>query len=233
VLTIYASLAITFAYTLRFIILSFLREKSDYLKKTHLHEAPKIMLFSSGILAILCTVWGLVANLIAKFMHANVEIGLGEVFSPSTLIFLMVLLIGGFPVYLIYYRKFRFMEIARRNLLTPMNTVLEHAYFFDFFYDKVIARGIVRVSEGFGHIEKAIFEPLPYFVANGVMSLAHNAQKHLEFFADELLYMATNKTLASASKIRKMRSDSMQHYITAALIGFLIIVIITVITMLR
>jgi NADH-quinone oxidoreductase subunit L len=233
VLAIYASAAVTFAYTLRFIILTFLRDRSEYVKKMHLHEAPKIMLFSAGILAILSTVWGLVANSIAKFMHVDVEIGLSEVFSPSTLIFLLVLLIGGFPVYLTYYRKSKLMETAKRSFLAPVNAVLEHDYFFDFFYEKVIARGMVTVSKGLRYIEKAIFDRLPYVAASGVISLARNTHKYFDVLIDDILYMTANRTLESASRIKRKQSDSLQHFIVAALLGFLMLLILIVVTMLR
>jgi len=260
VLIIYASTAVTFAYTLRSIILVFMREKSDYLKKIHLHEAPKIMLFSSGILAVLCTAWGLLGNLVAKFMHVSVEIGLSEVFSSSTLIFLLVLFLGGFPVYLTYYRKSVLIERARRTLLTPLNTVLEHDYFFDDFYEKVVAKGFIGISKGlryievtglgrlpyfFAHgiirisngvhknVEKAIFDRLPQSTANGVISLAHGTRRYLDVFVDELLYITANRTLSSASKIKKTYRGSLQHYVAAALLGFLILLILIIVTMLR
>ncbi|MDH5390161.1 MAG: NADH-quinone oxidoreductase subunit L [Candidatus Bathyarchaeota archaeon] len=260
VLTIYASTAVTFAYTLRFIILTFLRGKSDYLKKLRLHEAPKIMLFSSSILAVLCAAWGLLGNLVAKFMHVSVEIGLSEVFSLSTLIFLLVLFLGGFPVYLTYYRKSVLIERTRRSLLAPLTTVLEHDYFFDYFYERVVAKGFVGVSKGlryvevtvFGrlpylfangivgishnvqkYIEKAIFDRLPQFTANGVISLAHNTREYLDVFVDELLYITANRTLSSASKIKRTHSGSLQHFIAAALLGFFILLILIIVTMLR
>ena len=260
VLTIYASTAITFAYTLRFIALTFMREKSEYLKKIHLHEAPKIMLFSSGILAVLCAAWGLLGNLIAKFMHVNAEMGLSEVFSSSTLIFLFVLFLGGFPVYLTYYWKSVLMERVRRNLLPPLNTVLEYGFFFDVFYEKVIAKGVVGLSKGLRyvevavigrlpylfahgvvkvsngvlkHVEKAIFDRLPQFTANGVTSLAHGTRTYLDVFVDEILYIAANRTLLSASKIKKTHSGSLTHFIAAALLGFFLLLILIIVTMLR
>jgi NADH:ubiquinone oxidoreductase subunit 5 (subunit L)/multisubunit Na+/H+ antiporter MnhA subunit len=241
-------------------ILTFLREKSDYLKKIHLHEAPKIMLFPSSILAILCAAWGLLGNLVAKFMHVNVEIGLSEVFSSSTLIFLFVLFLGGFPVYLTYYRKSVLIERTRRSLLNPLNTVLEHGYFFDDFYEKVVAKGVVGFSEGlryvevtgfgrlpylFAHgivkiangvhkdVEKAMFDRLPQSTANGVISLARNTRKYLDVFVDEILYITVNRTLSSASKLKKTHSRSLQHFIAAALLGFLILLILIIVTMLR
>jgi NADH-quinone oxidoreductase subunit L len=233
VLTIYASTAITFAYTLRFIILTFLREPSEYVKKTHLHEPPKTMLFASVILAVLCFTWGFLGPLIGNFMHVSVEMGLSEVFSSATLIFILILFTGGFPVYIIYYKKSESMEKIRSRLLSPLNSILEHGYFFDAFYEKVIVQGILLTSESLKQVEMVFFNRLPQLVANGVIGLAHNTHKYLDIFADELLYIATNKTLASASKIKKMRSGSIEHYIAAALVGFLIILILIIITMLR
>ncbi|MBX5328907.1 MAG: NADH-quinone oxidoreductase subunit L [Candidatus Bathyarchaeota archaeon] len=233
VLTIYASTAVTFAYTLRFIILTFLREPSEHVKKTHLHEPPKTMLFASGILAVLCFAWGFLGPLIGNFMHVGVEMGLSEVFSSATLIFLLILFAGGFPIYITYYKKSESIEKIKGKLLTPLILILEHGYFFDTFYEKVVARSVLLISVGLKRVETTFFNRLPYLVASEVMSLAHNTQKYLDIFADELLYMATNKTLASASKIKRMRSGSLQHYIAAALIGFLIILILIIITMLR
>jgi NADH-quinone oxidoreductase subunit L len=258
VLTIYASAAVTFAYTLRFMILTFLREPSEYVKQSHIHEPPKTMLFSSGILAILCTVWGLVANSIAKFMQVKVEIGLSEVFSSSTLIFLLVLFMGGLPIYLTYYRKSKSMEIARRRL-APLNTVLEHGYFFDDLYEKVVAKELVRVSEyvqhveaiigrvpylfadgviGISHtiekrVEEAIFDRLPQLTARAVIGLAHGTHKYFDVLVDELLYIAANRTLAFGSKIEKTHNRSLQRYIVAALLGFLILLILVIVTMSR
>jgi NADH-quinone oxidoreductase subunit L len=232
VLTIYAAAAVTFAYTLRFIILTFLRQPSEYVKQSHVHEPPKIMLFASGILAALCFVWGFLANSIAQFMQVKVEVGIGEVFSSSTLIFLLVLLIGGIPVYLFYYRKSRLMGIVTKSL-APLNMVFEHDYFFDDFYEKVVAKGIVKVSNGFAYVENVIFSRLPYFAARGVTTLAQSTHKYFDVLIDELLYIAANKTIAHSAKVEKLHNQSLQRYITAALLGFLVLLILVIITMLK
>ncbi|MEM3459277.1 MAG: NADH-quinone oxidoreductase subunit L [Candidatus Bathyarchaeia archaeon] len=258
-LILYVSTTITFAYTLRVVTLVYLREKSEYLSQIHVHEAPKIMIFSSGALAFFCVISVLFGNEISQFMQANVKIGLSEVFNPSTLIFLFTLLMGGFPVYLTYYRKLSLPEQIRQ-LRGSINKVLENGYFFDALYEKVILHGVLLLSSSlkrvdssfFGqlpyfvangimrfsrifyeHVEKSFFNRLPYLFANGVMNVAHGTQKYLDILADELLYLATNKTLASASKIRRIRSSSIEHYVAAALIGFLIILILIIVTMLR
>jgi NADH-quinone oxidoreductase subunit L len=258
-LILYVSTALTFAYTLRVITLVYVREKSEYLKQVHVHEAPKIMLIPAGALAVLCILMGFFGNSFSHLMHVSVEMGLNEVLSFSTLTLLFVLLIGGLSVYLAYYRKPSLLEHPNKTFY-PLNKILENGYFFDVFYEKVVARGVLLTSKSFKQVETAFFGRIPYFfakgvtqlckivdermeksffnrlpqlVANGVMSLAHNTQKYLDVFADELLYLATNKTLASASKIRKLRSGSIEHYIAAAIIGFLIILILIIVTMLR
>jgi NADH-quinone oxidoreductase subunit L len=229
VLTIYAAVAATFAYTLRFTILVFLRKPSEFIRQSHVHEPPKTMLFSAGILAILCFVWGFLANSIATFLHANVEIGLSEVFSLSTLIFLLALLIGGIPVYLFYYRKSRLMGIITKKL-APLNIIFEHSYFFDDFYEKVVAGGIIRVTKGLEHVETTVFARLPYFLANGVTKLAHGTHKYLDVLIDKMLYIAAKKTLAHSSKVGKIHDESLQRNIAAALLGFLIVLIIVIVT---
>ncbi len=259
VFTIYASAAITFAYTLRFIILTFLREKSDYVKKIRLHEPPKIMLFSSAILAVLCTVWGLAGNLIAQFMHVNVIIEMSEIFSSSTLIFLAILFMGGFPVYLTYYRKPSYVRAIRSGLLYPVDKILEHGYFFDDLYDKIFAKAVIKVSSviahveevpldrfpvlaakafvslanAVGYLEKALFDHLPLVVARTFLALANGTHKHFDIFVDEILYLATNRTLASASRVQKMHRESLQRNIVLTLIGFLILMVLIILTMLR
>ncbi|MGC8940414.1 MAG: hypothetical protein ACP5KU_07975, partial [Candidatus Bathyarchaeia archaeon] len=161
-LILYVSTAITFAYTLRVITLVYLREKSDYLKQIHLYEAPKIMLFSSGALAVLCVISVLFGSEISQLVQANVEIDLGEVLNLSTLIFLFTLLVGGFPVYLTYYRKLSVPEQIR-HLRFSLNKVLENGYFFDAIYEKVVLRGVLLLSSNLKRLELTFFGQLPYF----------------------------------------------------------------------
>jgi NADH-quinone oxidoreductase subunit L len=258
VLTIYASAAITFAYTLRFMILTFLREPSEHVRQSHVHEPPRIMLFSSAILAVLCSVWGLASNSIARFMQVDAEIGLSEVFSSSTLVFLLVLLIGGLPVYLTYYRKSQSIEKIRRNLV-PLNMVLQRGYFFDDFYEKVVAKGLVRISEDVRrieailglvpylfangvievsyiverHVERVIFERLPQLAAKAIVRLAHGIHKYLDVLVDERLYAAAKRTLPPDSETEKPHDQSLQRYLAAALLGFLILSVLVIVTMLR
>jgi NADH-quinone oxidoreductase subunit L len=228
VLTIYAALAVTFAYTLRFTILVFLRKPSEFIKQQHIHEPPKTMLFSAGILAVLCFVWGFLANSIATFLHSDVEIGLSEVFSPLTLIFLVALLAGGVPVYLYYYRPKLIGGIARQ--FAPLNIVFEHGYFFDDFYEKVVAGGVMRVTKALESVETTILTRLPYLVANGVNKIAQGTHKYLDILVDNMLRTAAKKTSAHSSKVGETNSESLQRSVAAAILGFLMILIIVTVT---
>ena len=232
VLTIYASTAITFAYTLRFIILTFLLEPSERVRKTHLHEPPKTMLFASSILAILCFAWGFLGPSIGRFMGVYVEISLNKVFSLETLVFILILLIGGTPIYINYYEKSEVMKKIRDKFIEPLAFILEHGYFFDFVYEKTIAGGILMASRMLRRTENFFFGQIPYMVANSILRLAGAVQKYLDILVDEMLYIAVNKTVISASKIRGVSSSSLEHYMAAILTGFLIILVLILITML-
>ena len=230
VLTIYASTAITFAYTLRFIILTFFLEPSELVRKTHLHEPPKTMLFASSILAALCFAWGFLGPSIGRFMGVNVEMGLDKVFSLETLVFILILLVGGTPIYINYYEKSEIMKKIRNKFLGPLILLLEHGYFFDVFYENAIARGVLLASGGIRHVENFFFGRIPYMFANGVLRLAGAIQKYLDILVDEMLYIAVNKTVISASKIGRVSSSSLEHCIGAVLTGFLIILVLILIT---
>jgi NADH-quinone oxidoreductase subunit L len=284
VLLIYASTAFTFAYNLRFVILVFFRRKARYLDDYHVHEPPKIMLFSSAILAVLCFVWGFLGPLFSNFMRVDVEIDwLGAVFSLETIIIMFIFFLGGIPVYLFYFRKTINEKISR--LLSPLATVLkhgyffdhiyekiiaksiietsktvlkhryffddfyekiiakaaletsktvfEHRYFFDDFYEKIIAKAILEASNGILWVEVTVLERFPQLIVNGVIGIAYAIHKYFAIFADELLNIIVHRTFKSASKIQIAHSGSLQRYITAALIGFILILILIILTIPR
>jgi NADH:ubiquinone oxidoreductase subunit 5 (subunit L)/multisubunit Na+/H+ antiporter MnhA subunit len=223
---------LTFAYSLRFIVLTFLRNPSDYLKRFRLREAPKIMLFCSVILAVLCVCWSFLGNVIAKFMHVNLTIGLSEAFSAANLVFLFTIFVGGFLVYITYYRKPAKIVTIKRRSLASLKSTLERGYYLDDFYEQVIAGGLVKASKGFQYIE-VILNRVPYLIANGIMTIAHYTQKYFDVYIDVLLHLTVNRTLGAASRIQKAHAETLQRYILASLIGFLILLILMIVTLWR
>jgi NADH:ubiquinone oxidoreductase subunit 5 (subunit L)/multisubunit Na+/H+ antiporter MnhA subunit len=255
VILIYATTALTFAYSLRFITLTFLGKKSDHLEKLHVHEAPKIMLYPAAVLAVLCVAWGFVEPWLGSFMRAGAETSLlGAFFNLETPIFFAILAPTGLIIYLTYYKKSEFM-LKVRSSSNPLATVLKHGYFFDDLYERIAgkgivvfsngvrranetmlnevvmpAKGIVDFANGVRHAEVVFFERLPQLVANSIITAANTVHKYLDVLADELLSIIAHRTLRSASKMKKVPSSSLQHYIAAAVLGFILILILIILT---
>jgi NADH-quinone oxidoreductase subunit L len=255
VILLYATAALTFAYSLRFTALTFFGKKSEHLEKLHVHEAPKIMLLPAAILAVLCVVWGFVEPWLGGFMHAEGELSLlGAFFSLETPIFLAILAPVGLIIYLTYYKNSQFM-MRIRGSSNPLTTVLKHGYFFDDLYERIVGKGIVVFSSGVRRVndtamtgvvvpakgivgfasgvrraEVVFFERLPQLIANSIIRTANAVRKYLDVLADELLSIIAHRTLRSASKMKSVPQSSLQHYIAAALLGFLLILILIIVT---
>jgi pilus assembly protein TadC len=71
---------------------------------------------------------------------------------------------------------------------------------------------------------------LPQLVANSIIGAANAVHKYLDVLADELLSIIAHRTLHSASKMKSIPQTSLQHYIAAALLGFILILILIIIT---
>ena len=253
IILIYATTAITFAYSLRFLTLTFMGKESEHLVKQHPHEAPKVMLYPAMVLAGLCIVWGIAQPLVASFMHVELETSLlGAFLSLETPIFLALLLPTGLIIYLTYYKNNQTMRNigASKN---PISALLSHGYFFDDFYGAV-AKGISNFSNGLGRFED-LFSLFPQKVASTVIHFANGVHTYFDVLVDQFLNVVARRSLSGASEIRKFDvildkllnllgdkslrgakqmkktpSTSLQHYIAAAVLGFILIVILIILT---
>jgi NADH-quinone oxidoreductase subunit L len=200
---LYATAAITFAYVIRMFSLVFMGKESEHLVKQHPHEAPKVMLIPAAILSGLCIVWGLSMTVVANFMHLD-SLGLsllGSFTDIETPIFLAILVPTGLLVYLAYYKN----SMAIRSVgggSNPIATMLTHAYFFDDFYG-VLVRGLTKVSDGVKRVEDS---------------------------ANLLTVNFAAGVVAAASKLKKVPSTTVQNYIAAAVVGFILIIVLIILT---
>jgi NADH-quinone oxidoreductase subunit L len=148
VILIFATTAITFAYSLRFFKLTFLGEKSTHLQKLHLHESPKIMLVPAAVLAIMCIVWGFLGPAIGAFLGIEHTISLlGAFTSLETPIFFALLIPAGLLIYITYFKNSEIMAKFRSSS-NPLTVILKHGYFFDDVYEKAVPRGVIGFSNG-------------------------------------------------------------------------------------
>jgi NADH-quinone oxidoreductase subunit L len=256
VILIYVTTALTFAYSLRFLTLTFMGKESEHLEKLHPHEAPKIMLYPAAILSVLCVAWGFVGPWLGSFMQVEGEVSLlGAFLSLETPIFFAILVPAGLIIYLTYYKHSEVM-MKIRSSSNPLTTVLKHGYFFDDFYERITGKGVITISDGVRRANETVmggivkpaqgilnlanrirnFETvfsgrLPQAIANSMVKVAHNVQKYLDVLADDLLSIIAHRTMRGASHLKKVPSSSLQHYIAAALLGFILILILIIATM--
>ncbi len=258
VILLFAATALTFAYSLRFMKLTFLGNPSEHLKKLHVHEAPKIMLVPAGILAALCIVWGFIQPALGSFLHLEAETSLlGAFFNIETAVFAAILVPTALLIYATYFKNFSVMNAIRSDK-NPVSKLLKHGYFFDDFYEKVTAKAVMVFSGGVQFVEDIGFEAFPQKFANGIVRLAGGVHKYLDTATDQFLNVVAGRTLGGASKVRtldtladklldllagktlrsaskaakatKAPRNSLQHYLAAAIIGFIMLVVLIIIS---
>jgi NADH:ubiquinone oxidoreductase subunit 5 (subunit L)/multisubunit Na+/H+ antiporter MnhA subunit len=166
------------------------------------------MLIPAMILAGLCIVWGVAEPLVASFMHVNLAEGLlGAFTSIEFPIFIALLIPTGLIAYYSYYKGFQGVRnfAASKN---PIIIMLKHAYFFDDFYGAV-SKGIERFSGGLTRVENALFGRYPDSAGTQVGEAAEPGH---------------------ATTLKQGPSDSFRNYVAAAVLGFILIVVLIILT---
>ena len=90
----------------------------------------------------------------------------------------------------------------------------------------------MRATRDVTRFENAVFSRLPYCVANGVTKLAQGTHKYLDVLVDKTLYLVAKKTLKRSKIGRTRDEETLQEDIVAAILGFMIIVVLIVVTVL-
>jgi NADH-quinone oxidoreductase subunit L len=206
---LYGAAIITFAYVIRMFSLVFMGKESEHIQKQHVHEAPKVMLIPAAILTGLCCLWGISMTGILDFMSkSTITAGLTSLnitilgsFDTTELIFLALLIPTFLLVYYSYFKNF----MGARNVgggSNPLATMLNHAYFVDDIY-YAVAKGIGKISLGVKYIEDTAVQAMTSF--------AYGTEK-------------------VANRLKKVPSTTVQNYIAAAVVGFILIVVLIVLT---
>jgi len=205
---LYLTTALTFAYCIRMFSLVFMGKESEHLQKQHIHEAPKIMLIPAMILAGLCIIWGISQPLVGEFMHVETPSLLSAFTSIEFPIFMSLLIPTGILAYLSYYKGFNTLRNVARTK-NPLSSLLKHAYFFDDFYN-AIAQGLTKIAEGLTRIENTLFA------------------RYVDEFGAKVSDAAKP---GKALKLKQDPSSNYRNYLAAALIGFILIVILIILTL--
>jgi hypothetical protein len=161
---------------------------------------------------------------------------------------------AGLIIYLTYYKQSEVM-MRFRSSSNPLQTILKHGYFFDDVYKKITGKGVITFSDGVRRANEAVMgqvakpaqgvvnfashlknlegvfsSKLPQAIANVMVSIAQGVQKYLDVLADDLLRVIAHRTMRGAEKMKKVPSSSLQHYIAAALLGFILILLLIILT---
>ncbi len=139
------SAAITFAYSLRLLSLTFLGKKSDYAKGFHVHE-PKVMIIPLIILTVFCIITGFLEGSFEHFLGAEMKIHMGI---TPVLLSVSAFLIGGVPAYLIYWRKSIPIETFQKDFLGAIQRILTNGYYFDKVYYGFFVYGLTASVQKF------------------------------------------------------------------------------------
>ncbi len=208
IILLYVTTAITFAYCIRMFSLVFMGKESEHIKKQSVHEAPKIMLIPAAVLAGLCIIWGIAEPLVASFMHVELaETLLGAFMNIETPIFISLLIPTGLLAYYTYYKGYQGIRNVAGSK-NPLSTLLDHAFFFDDFYN-LITKGLTKISAGLTRIENALFGRFPDNFGSKISDAAQPDK---------------------ATKLKQDPSSSFRNYVVAAVLGFVLIAVLIILT---
>ena len=257
ILLIYSAAAVTFAYSYRFLVLTFAGEKSEFLRNIKVHEAPRLMSASAGILAAGCIILGFLGEPLVRFLGSSFVFDLASFFGPESLLFLVTLLMGGLPVYFVYQRKSISPEILRKGALSFMDKTLENGYFFDPVYGRIagrltkfleslhetvemrvmehapylVADGIARFTHGFREIvEMNFLERIPALVATRSMQLAIITLGYFDSTLDKMIDLLAQGAALHSLKIKKIHGGALPQFVLAAVLGFIFLCILLLLT---
>lgn len=228
-LLIYAAAAITFAYSYRFLTITFAGEKSSYLKNIKVHEAPRLMSIASGILAAGTIILGFLGGSLVDFLGTRYVFDLASFFSLESLMFVVTLLIGGLPIYLIYQRRVVGTEDLRRGALGVLDRVIEENYFLDRAYGFIV-RVLLSLSNNLYRMDIRVMERVPYFVANGIMRLSHIMLVSFDLTLDRVVAFTAEAIAVHSVKVRRVHRGVLSHFVLAATFGVLLLYILLILT---
>jgi len=151
---------ITFVYSIRVVSFVFLGEKSDFLKRKRLHEAPSVMTVPLLILALICIVSGFLLDPFAYMMSRIVPVtknSFTDVEIMSVSLSLLALMIGGLPAYIVYVKKsVSPQRFTQGKIFRTIYGMLANGYYFDNLYNYIFVKGCTWLSNKMRKLQTGI-----------------------------------------------------------------------------
>ena len=109
-------------------------------------------------------------------------------------------------------------------------------YSFEAFLDRlvyVIAGGaVVTAHKTHVHLD-AFLDRFCYILAGGTVETARLTHEYVESFLDKMVYLFATKTVEQGQKIKKTHRGPLPDFVLAALLGFLMIMFLLILTGMR
>ncbi|MEM1549941.1 MAG: NADH-quinone oxidoreductase subunit L [Candidatus Methanomethylicia archaeon] len=247
--------AITFFYSLRMIAITFLGEKSEHLEELeheghHVHEVSKVMWIPYAILAISTIAIGLIGPFFEEYLHeflepsihmihheiaissvvygAEVEVSGFPMKLTTMLITLCMLILGGYPAYLMYIsRKVDPESFVESHGLKGIYNFLWNRWYINPTYYGVfvypLIHGSVKVFRGF---EKAVIDRFNYVLANIVLSFSNIVYRYFEKpILDGFNYFVANVFMLFSQIFRRIQTGVSSFNIMGIGLGILILIL--------
>ena len=226
---IYVAAALTFAYSYRFLVITFAGKKSPYLKKIKVHEAPWLMSASSSILAAGTIFLGFLGGSLISFLGTHYLFEIESFFSLETLFFVLTLFIGGLPIYLIYQRKMVKLEMLYPGPLRIMESIIEKNFFLDRFYG-ILTFAFIRISKILYKMDISIIERFPILVAKIMVNLSRTMLVSFDMTLDRMVSFAAEIVASHSVKVRTIHRGALSHFVLAVTLGIFLLYVLLALT---
>jgi len=169
---------LTVAYSIRWISLIFLGEKSDFVKGVHVHEAPPVMLIPLVVLAALSVVSGFLEGPFEEYTGLRLATH-GEASALAILASALIIATGGIAAFLVYLRRSVPAEQLRRgSALGGLHRLLSNGFYFDAVYRRVFIDGVLLVCwNAFRGLEVSVFDRFNYFLADVIFQASRSIRR--------------------------------------------------------
>ncbi|HXY83653.1 MAG TPA: NADH-quinone oxidoreductase subunit L [Candidatus Saccharimonadales bacterium] len=243
----WATVALTFMYSLKLIGMVFLGPKSEHVKKReeeghHLHEAPPVMLIPYVILAIATIIFGLAGPLIEAFIKDSLVVNAAPLMgsipitasaeSHAVLIgsvgSLAMLAVGGTIGYLVYIsgRIKPSSIVGETGAARSVYNFLWNRWYINPVYYRIFVNGtIAAATDLWRSVELSFFDRISGAVASASIGISRDGQGVDLNAIDAMINWIGSFGRRSSSALKKIQTGVAQDYVTVFAIGLFALIV--------
>lgn len=203
ILLFYSTSVLTVAYSLRLILLVYIRKKPRNQAHTHFHREQPTMILSAMVFAVICGVLGLLRDPMKSFLGFGLLQSHSQLSTTSLSLHMLSLIAGLIPVYIFYMRGTPPPAIFEVRPIAFLSKLLSRGYYFDTFYRIHIAQNTLLftrfLNEG---PERLLRNEIPYLVASRISKFAKVLRTSVDMRLDRMCYFLARNTMSTGRLLR-------------------------------